>query len=112
MRLAAVLVVLCVPLASLAADARAGEQKAHLCLLCHKEASDKRFVPLLEAQPADSFVAALVAYKSGQRYSPDMTTNAAGLSPTDMRDLAAYFASRPFPSRNETVQPGKVATGE
>jgi cytochrome c553 len=111
MRMAAVFVVACFPLHTLA-DARAGEEKAQLCLLCHKEAPDKRFVPLLEGQPADYLVAAIMAFKTGQRYKPTMDTNVANLSQADIRDISDYFASKPLPSRNQNLEPGKIAAGE
>jgi cytochrome c553 len=111
MRMAAVFVVACFPLHTFA-DARAGEEKAQLCLLCHKEASDKRFVPLLEGQPADYLVAAIMAFKAGQRYKPTMDTNVAKLSQADIQDISDYFASKPFPSLNQNLESGKVAAGE
>jgi cytochrome c553 len=110
-RMAVVLSVACGPLHA-AADARAGEHKAELCLLCHKEAADKRFVPLLEGQPVGYLVAALTAFKTGQRKSPDMDLNVATLSRADIRDISEYFAAKPFPSRRQAIDPGQIAAGQ
>ena len=91
------LVVLILVTASIEAqaDAKAGEKKAQLCLLCHKPA--RVGVPLLEAQPEKYLVAATNAYKTSKRVDPamQMQPNVAALSDRDIRDIASYFASRP-----------------
>jgi len=50
-------------------------------------------VPKLGGQHADYIVAALKAYKTGERSHPSMKGIAASLSDQDMEDLAAYYAS-------------------
>jgi cytochrome c553 len=45
------------------ADAKAGEKKAQLCLLCHKPVNVMASAPLLEAQPAKYLVQATTEYK-------------------------------------------------
>lgn len=50
-------------------------------------------VPRLGGQHADYMVAALKAYKAGERSHPGMKAIAASLSEQDMEDLAAYYAS-------------------
>ena len=77
-----------------AADPRAGEKPAQLCLLCHRA---ERGWALLEAQPAGYLVAQVEAYKSGKRADPAMTQNVARLTAREVRDIAEYFASRPLP---------------
>ena len=109
--IAAAFVMSCLPLHA-AADAQAGEQKAELCLLCHREGPEHRFAPLLEQQPAEYLVAATTAFKTGQRKQPAMNTNAANLSPADIRDIADYFAAKPLRASSETLDPGKIAVGE
>jgi cytochrome c553 len=111
MRIAAVFVASCMPLAAVA-DAKAGEQKAELCLLCHKEGSELRFTPFLEQQPAEFLVAATMAFKTGQRQQPAMNMNAANLSQGDIRDIADYFAAKPFQPSKESLEPAKIAAGE
>jgi cytochrome c553 len=110
-RIAAVVVLACVPLHAVA-DAAAGEQKAQLCLLCHKEGPELRFAPFLDAQPADFLVASITAFKTGQRIQAAMNANAANLSQADIRDIADYFASKPSQFSNDSLEPAKVASGE
>jgi cytochrome c553 len=94
------------------ADAKAGEKKAQLCLLCHKPGNVVAAVPLLEAQPAKYLVSAITAYKTGKRPEPAMQTNVARLSARDIADIAAYFASKaPIPS-GDTADAAKVAAGQ
>ena len=94
------------------ADAKAGERKAQLCLLCHKPGNVMASVPLLEAQPAKYLVAATTAYKTGKRTDPVMQTNVANLSARDIRDIADYFASRAPVPGGQAVDAGKAAAGE
>ena len=80
-------------------DAAAGKAKNGMCIGCHgiegyKTAFPTVYsVPKLGGQHADYIVAALRAYKSGERTHPSMRAIAAGLSDKDMADLAAYYAS-------------------
>jgi cytochrome c553 len=94
------------------ADAKAGEKKAQLCLLCHKPANVMASAPLLEAQPAKYLVQATTEYKTGKRPDPVMKTNVANLSARDIRDIADYFASRPPVVGVYSTDPAKVAAGE
>ena len=94
------------------ADAKAGEKKAQLCLLCHKPANIMASAPLLEAQPAKYLVQATTEYKTGKRPDPVMKTNVANLSARDIRDIADYFASRPPVVGVYSTDPAKVAVGE
>lgn len=94
------------------ADAKAGEKKAQLCLLCHKPANVMASAPLLEAQPAKYLVQATTEYKTGKRPDPVMKTNVANLSARDIRDIADYFASRPPVIGVYSTDPAKVAVGE
>jgi len=94
------------------ADAKAGEKKAQLCLLCHKPGNVVAAVPLLEAQPAKYLVAATTAYKTGKRAEPAMQTNVARLSARDIVDIADYFASKAPITPVHTVDAAKATTGE
>lgn len=82
-----------------AGDPRAGQQKTSMCAGCHgiegwRTAYPTVYsVPKLGGQHADYIVAALKAYKSGERKHPSMTGIAASLSEQDMEDIAAYYAS-------------------
>ena len=94
------------------ADAKAGEKKAQLCLLCHKPANVMAAAPLLEAQPAKYLVQATTEYKTGKRPDPVMKSNVANLSARDIRDIADYFSSRPPVLGVYSTDPAKVAVGE
>lgn len=113
MRLPVLIFLVCIPVHALS-DPKAGEQKAQLCVLCHKEAPDKRFVPLLEAQPAGYLVASMVAFKSGQRktFEVAMTVNLQNLSQADMQDIADYFAAREQPVVPRQLDPAVIAAGD
>jgi cytochrome c553 len=94
------------------ADAKAGEKKAQLCLLCHKPGNPMASAPLLEAQPSKYLVQATTEYKTGKRPDPVMKTNVANLSARDIKDIADYFASRPPVTGVYSTDPAKVAVGE
>lgn len=77
-------------------DAKAGELKAFTCMGCHGVPSYNNIyptyhVPKLGGQHAQYIVAALQAYKNGQRQHPTMQAQASNLSDQDMQDIAAYF---------------------
>lgn len=86
-------------LAQAGGDPKAGKDKTSMCAGCHgidgwRTAYPKVYaVPKLGGQHADYVVAALKAYKSGERKHPSMSGIAASLSEQDMEDLAAYYAS-------------------
>lgn len=82
-------------------DVRAGEEKAAVCLSCHGadgKSAGPTF-PRLAGQRIDYLYHRLVSFRHADPASPyysasPMTAMAAHLSDVDMRDLAAYFASR------------------
>ena len=108
MRALLVFVVLFASLDTLA-DAKSGEKKAQLCLLCHKPGQGR---PLLEAQPSKYLVVATTEYKTGKRPDPNMKANVERLSARDIKDIADYFASRPAVAGVNATDPAKVAAGE
>ncbi|MBE5251188.1 MAG: cytochrome c [Enterobacterales bacterium endosymbiont of Blomia tropicalis] len=79
-------------------DVNAGAQKAASCVACHG-AEGKAAVPLypnLAGQNAAYLNHALQAYKKGERSGGQaevMKAFVAGLSETDMADIAAYYNS-------------------
>lgn len=81
-------------------DAAAGSRKIAMCMGCHGiEGYRGTFprvyrVPKISGQGAGYIVAALTAYKQGQRKHPTMQGIASALSDQDMADIAAYYASR------------------
>lgn len=87
------------PLSDTWADVRAGENKAQFCLLCHRVESAVG-APTLEQQPSRYLIAQINAFKSGKRVQPEMQTNVARLSATDIQDISDYFsAQRARPAR-------------
>lgn len=93
--------VLACPTAVMAAgDVDAGRTKADTCMGCHgikgyANAYPNFRVPRLGGQPAEYLIAALKAYRSGERDHTTMTAQAASLSDEDIEDIAAYLASAP-----------------
>ena len=78
-------------------DVKAGEGKIALCIGCHGipgyQASfpEVHKVPMISGQGAKYIVAALNAYKKGERKHPTMRGIADSLSDQDMADVAAYY---------------------
>ncbi|MCW5651570.1 MAG: cytochrome c [Ramlibacter sp.] len=95
------LAVACVTVASHAqeikGDAKAGQKKIDMCIGCHGivgyQASFPEVykVPKISGQGAKYIVAALNAYKKGERKHPTMRGIADSLSDQDMADVAAYY---------------------
>lgn len=74
-------------------SAEAGQAKSATCAACHG-ADGNSFNPewpTLAGQHAGYIVQQLEAFQSGARQNVLMTSQAQGLSPQDMRDLAAYY---------------------
>ena len=82
-----------------AGDAAAGRNKVFQCQGCHgipgwKTAFPEVYqVPKLGGQNAQYIVAALKAYKTGERDFATMRAIAASLSDKDMEDIAAYYGA-------------------
>jgi cytochrome c553 len=79
-------------------DPERGRVKADTCLGCHAIPTYTNtypvyHVPKVGGQHEEYIIAALLAYRSGQRDHETMHGNAAGLSDQDIADIAAYFAS-------------------
>ena len=79
-----------------AGDPAAGKAKSATCAACHTADgnSTNPQYPKLAGQSADYLFKQLQDYKSGARANPIMLGMVAPLSPQDMEDLAAYFASQ------------------
>lgn len=96
-------------------DAKAGEKKIAMCIGCHGiqgyQASfpEVHKVPMISGQGAKYIVAALTAYKKGERKHPSMRGIADNLSEQDMADIGAYYEGH---GRVEGAPaPGKAAAG-
>ena len=81
-------------------DANAAKNKVAMCIGCHgipgyKETYPEVYrVPMLGGQSEKYIVAALNAYKKGERSHPSMVGIAKGLSDQDIADVAAYYAQQ------------------
>ena len=85
-------------LAATAGDAGAGKVKAYTCTGCHgipgyNNVYPTYKVPKIAGQNYLYLVAALQAYRSGERTHATMNSQAQSLSETDIQDIAAWFAS-------------------
>lgn len=81
-----------------AADLAAGQAKAkEVCQACHglDGNSQNAEFPKLAGQYPDYLAKALRDYQSGKRKNPIMAGMAAPLTPKDIENLAAYYASQP-----------------
>ena len=93
--LAAAALVMATTPALAAGDAAAGKEKAGMCADCHGDdgkGDDK--VPGIAGMSADKFIAAMEEYRNGTRAKPPMMVKAAKkLSPEEIANLAAYYAT-------------------
>lgn len=94
------------------AEAKAGEKKAELCLLCHKPNNREAWLPTLEGQSREYLIAQIKAYKEKRRSNTAMQTNVMSLSDRDIRDIADYFASRKPVRGAYTLDGARVARGK
>jgi cytochrome c553 len=78
-------------------DAKRGHDLAYTCQGCHAIPNYKNVyptysVPKVHGQRPEYLLAALKAYKSGERSHGTMHSQAASMSEQDMADIAVYFA--------------------
>jgi len=92
----AALLAVALPVAAASGDPEVGKKKSTPCAVCHGEngISPTPEFPNLAGQHPDYLEAALKHYKNGKRKNPIMQAQVANLTPKDMMDLAAYFASQ------------------
>lgn len=100
--LAALLVLACtapvVASAQVTGDPAAGKLKAYTCTGCHgitgyRNVYPHYHVPRISGQNYQYLVAALNAYKTGQRKHSTMAAQAESLSEQDIADIASYLAA-------------------
>jgi cytochrome c553 len=92
---------------SFAADIKAGEKKAQLCVSCHGEkgiSSNASQYPSLAGQHALYLSNQLNYFKSGARVNQTMQGMAGVLTAADIENLAAYFASLPNKNINTNAK--------
>jgi len=81
---------------TVAQDANAGKTKYASCAACHGAQGQGGVGPKLAGKPAAEIEKKLIAYKNKQQVGQQsqlMWGLAAGLSPADIKDLAAYTAT-------------------
>ncbi len=81
-----------------AGDPEAGAEKAYTCTGCHgipayMNVYPTYHVPKIGGQNYEYIVAALKAYRNGERQHPTMTAQASRLDDQAIEDIAAYFVS-------------------
>ena len=81
-----------------AGDPEAGKIRSYTCTWCHgipgyKNVYPTYHVPKIGGQNEPYLVAALKAYRDGDRNHDTMELQAQALSDEDIADIAAYFAS-------------------
>ncbi len=95
--LAAAAAVCLTAMPAVAQDAAAGAKKADMCIGCHGIPGYQASFPIVHKVPKISgqngkyIVAALNAYKKGDRKHPTMRAIAGSLSDQDMADLGAFY---------------------
>ncbi len=82
-----------------AGDPAAGRTKSEACLGCHGIPSYNNtyptyHVPKISGQHADYIVAALKAYRDGQRKHATMSAQAMSMSEQDMADIGAFWQNQ------------------
>lgn len=95
-------------------DLAAGEAKATaVCIACHSADGGRGqpSFPILQGQHADYLVKQLNEFKSGKRKNAVMSGMAGMLSPEDMRNVAAFYASKKAKD-GVAKNPETVALGE
>jgi len=91
--------------AAIAAPAKAAddiEAKAQTCAACHGAngvPADPKTMPIIWGQQANYLYKELHDYKSGDRKSPIMAPVVADISLPELRQLANYFAAKPWPAK-------------
>jgi cytochrome c553 len=93
-----------------AGDAKRGHALAYTCNGCHgipnyKNVYPTYSVPKLHGQRPEYLVAALKAYKSGERSHGTMHSQATTMNETDMRDVAAFLAGPNVPTESKSDVP-------
>jgi len=84
------------PPASAPDPAKGAALSASVCAACHTNDGSRGVAanPIIQGQHPDYLVKQLVEFKAGKRDNPVMKSMAAPLSETDMRNVAAFYASK------------------
>jgi cytochrome c553 len=90
------------------------EAKAQACAACHGANGvpiDPKTMPIIWGQQANYLYKELHDYKSGDRKSPIMAPVVADISLADLRQLANYFAAKPWPAKQASGSAGSPPNG-
>jgi cytochrome c553 len=90
------------------------EAKAQACAACHGAngvPTDPKTMPIIWGQQANYLYKELHDYKSGDRKSPIMAPVVADISLPDLRQLANYFAAKPWPPKQGSGAAGTPPAG-
>jgi cytochrome c553 len=92
------LAAIALPATAAEADPAAGRQKAYTCTGCHgipgyRNVYPHYHVPKIGGQNYEYLVAALNAYRTGERTHPTMRAQAEGYSVEDLNDIALYLST-------------------
>jgi len=93
------------------------ESKVAMCIGCHGIAGyqasfpEIHKVPMISGQGAKYIVAALNAYKKGERKHPSMRGVALAMTDQDMADVAAYYEQQGKTTATLPAQPAAAAPG-
>ena len=112
-RAAAAMLAVALPGTVLAADAAAGMQKAQVCVACHGPGgvSANPTVPSLAGQPAQFVATQLLMFREGKRKDAQMSPFAAGMSNTDLNNIAAYFTAQKLPPPAAAIDQATAESG-
>jgi cytochrome c553 len=84
------------------------EAKAQLCAACHGDKgtpADPKTMPVIWGQQQSYLMKQLRDFRNGERASAIMSPIAKGLAEGDLRRIAAYFATKPWPQRASAEAP-------
>ena len=103
--------------AAMAAPASAAddiEARVQVCAACHGAngvPADPKTTPIIWGQQSNYLYKELHDYKSGDRKSPIMAPMVADISLPDLRQLANYFAAKPWPAKQAGGAAGTPPNG-
>jgi cytochrome c553 len=78
------------------------EAKAQACAACHGQngvSIEPKTIPIIWGQQQSYLMKQLRDYRNGERENPIMSPIAKGLAQDDLRQIAAYFAAKSWPSQ-------------
>ena len=109
--ISAVGIALAAPLAHAADEL---EAKVALCTTCHGNKgvpTDPKTIPVIWGQEQSYLMKQLRDFRNGERPSAVMAPIAKGLAEGDLRKIAAYYATKPWPARRAAVKPPTAPKG-